>query len=162
MEAVEKINNLLKILTIRSNAKRSYVFELHNSQNNTTGLPFSKFSMTYEYFKPGNRPFIQDYQNMASSTISQAVYELYNNNFYLVEDVKNIEENDTSMAWFVMTRDAASVLFLPIRDQGDKIFGLVGFDFEEIQSASDWTKEKIQETFQNGINRIAGLLDFSR
>ena len=64
IKAAPQINNILASYLDRVNADHIFIGEFHNGEENiATGIPFCKFSMTAEYFKPNHEPFIGKYVN---------------------------------------------------------------------------------------------------
>lgn len=64
IKVAPQINNILASYLDRVNADHIFIGEFHNGEENiATGIPFCKFSMTAEYFKPNHESFISKYIN---------------------------------------------------------------------------------------------------
>lgn len=158
MSLSEKIEELLSNLTNYSGASRSYVMELHNSQNNLNGLPFAKFTMTYEYYIDGQAPIIRDFQNMSSSVISPIIGKLYSDTYFEISNTDKLSGDARTIGWFLIRQNAKSSLFVPLKNSNEKIYGILAIDFPEELSKIQ-KLEIIKKRLWNYAARISGLLD---
>lgn len=69
-----KIDSILTDALTRMNADRVFVMEMHNGNNNTSGLPFLYGEMTYEQVRNGVSHIDDDYLNL---NLSRFTFPLY-------------------------------------------------------------------------------------
>lgn len=93
IKVAPQINNILASYLERVNADHLFIGEYHNGEENiATGIPFCKFSMTAEYFKPGSAAFIGKYVN-ENVTKYNILPFLLNNHMvkYSIEELETID-----------------------------------------------------------------------
>lgn len=88
-----KIDSILTDALTRMNADRVFVMEMHNGNNNTSGLPFLYGEMTYEQVRNGVSHIDDDYINL---NLSRFTFPLYLEREHLwqgtTEDLSKIDD----------------------------------------------------------------------
>lgn len=88
-----KIDSILTDALTRMNADRVFVMEMHNGNNNTSGLPFLYGEMTYEQVRNGVSHIDDDYLNL---NLSRFTFPLYLEREHLwqgtTEDLSKIDD----------------------------------------------------------------------
>lgn len=88
-----KIDSTLKEALTRLDADRVFIMEMHNGNNNTSGLPFLYGEMTYEQVRSGISHIDDDYINL---NLSRFTFPLYLEREHLwqgtTEDLSKIDE----------------------------------------------------------------------
>lgn len=88
-----KIDSILTDALTRLNADRVFVMEMHNGNNNTSGLPFLYGEMTYEQVRNGVSHIDDDYLNL---NLSRFTFPLYLEREHLwqgtTEDLSKIDD----------------------------------------------------------------------
>ena len=90
IEIGPKIQTLTDKLVFGVNASRVIVLELHNGNENTNGLPFSKCTATYESLNVGVMPISGQYQNINMSLLPFTM-KLYHDGYWCGDTEKLLE-----------------------------------------------------------------------
>lgn len=73
------INQKLKDMLYLNNAQRAMIWEFHNSFQNLSGIPFAKYSCTYEWFMQGIIGLSTKIKSIPFSSLSSVVTDILNN-----------------------------------------------------------------------------------
>lgn len=95
----EEINTALRDIMHIHNAQRAFIIEFHNSYKNLSGVPFAKYSCTFEWFDKGLVPFTSKCQGLPFSTMSRIVSDLLKaeNNQIVYNDLNKMEEENPQL-----------------------------------------------------------------
>lgn len=72
----EEIIDMLKTIMYSHHSQRAFILEFHNSYQNLTGVPFAKYSCTYEWFDKGMTSLANSCIGLAFSQIAPIVSEV--------------------------------------------------------------------------------------
>lgn len=93
MENAPKIQSLIDKLTMKVDASRVLILEMHNGNFGNGGLPFTKATATYEGLNIGVAPIAEQYADANLSLMPFSTYLLTNGYVYgSVELVKDIDK----------------------------------------------------------------------
>ena len=131
MEITETINGKLKDILQYSGAQRVIILEFHNSNQNLVGIPFAKFSATYEWFRRGVRPIQNVCKSMTFSTISSVVKDLTDNQKQQIvyDDLVGLMQQNPALSDILDQAKAKSVIFNAMYNDKNYILGLVAIEF---------------------------------
>ena len=134
MELAEDINTKLKDIMHIHNAQRAFIIEFHNSYKNLSGVPFAKYSCTYEWFEKGLAPFSNRCLGLPFSSMSRIVADILKTpekQKCYTDLVKMEEENPTL---FSMLADAETnttgVVYTAMFDNKNTLIGLLVLEYQ--------------------------------
>lgn len=123
----------IKTILYKYQADRIMILEFHNSYNNLSGIPFAKYSCTFEYFKTGHNPLIQKIMNMPFSTITPVVKNILESHDRQAI-YKNIEDDNSEnneIFSLIRTDDAKGLIFNALYNNKNEIFGLLVLEYHD-------------------------------
>lgn len=95
MDNAPKVQSLIDKLTMKVDATRTMVLEMHNGNFGEGGLPFTRATATYEALNIGTTPIAPQYENVSLSLMPFASYLLRQG--YFCGDTELIEEIDCGL-----------------------------------------------------------------
>lgn len=131
MKMSTEINNKIRDIMNANSADRVAILEFHNSYQNISGVPFAKFSCTYEWFKPGVLPLSNECKAMSFSSISPIVDNIINSqNSQIVYDDINVLENESPTLFSLLDRmHSKSLIFNAMYDEKNTMIGLLCLEY---------------------------------
>lgn len=116
-----QVQNILLKLLNRTNACRAFVFEMHNGVENTIGLPFAYFTMTYEELRMDYGEYISsEYTKVNLSKLKLSNYIAKKKHF--VGNVDELKQIDDYLAHRFKRDNVDFIAIYPIK-VGDSIMG---------------------------------------
>lgn len=133
MQLTEDIKDKLRDIMNIHNAQRAFIVEFHNSYQNLTGIPFAKFSCTYEWFDKGLQSLQAKVLGLPFSAMSGVVKEMLEApNYVLVyDDMKKMEEDNPSL--FDMCKDSKTVgvIYSGMFDNKNQLIGCLCLEYQK-------------------------------
>lgn len=124
--ALNDVYNILNGLLLNLNGDRAYVIEMHNGNNNPSGLPFIYGEMTYEKSRYGIEDVDDEYTSLTLSRYQFPGYIIENRYFYgSIEELSNI---DTKLAKRMEQYGATYIAVIAISGKRGDI-GIVGVTY---------------------------------
>ena len=133
IELAEEINNTLRDIMHIHHAQRAFIVELHNSFSNISGVPFAKYSCTYEWFAKGLFPLTSKISGYPFSQMAKIVSDIIKSpsqqKIYMNME-KMEEENPVLFAAVKDTRTTA-IVYTAMYDKNNKLMGLLVLEYQE-------------------------------
>lgn len=148
------VQGVLQNTINQMNADRAFVMELHNGSNNTSGLPFIHFSMTYEEVAKGIESIDEDYQGISLSRFSFPNYLVKHEIWF--GTIEEFEEIDTKAASRLRHNDVTYIVLTSIETENCQI-GYYGFTYCNGKKPKD--KKDIVEFVVGKVQKLSRLLD---
>lgn len=139
----EHILLLLKRLIKTLDADRAYIFEFHNGNYFSSGLPMQKFTCTYEVVEDGISAECHNPGEYRVSNFNEYIMNIIKQRDFIIEDVDGMQEKPL-LKNLLIQKGVKSLYNFPIRDIKDKTIGFIGVDF---------VKENIKLSEEN-INQL--------
>ena len=139
-----EIARVLRSMLRTLNANRSFVYEFHNGGKTIGGIPFYKFSCTYEEVNANTKRFASTLQNILISLVPKFINRLLTHNKLFVANIEThrveIQEDKSKnkilfKRWYgavysiLQEMDVKSVYVLPIKDLDDNTIGFAGIHY---------------------------------
>lgn len=143
MNVSSEVMDKIKIMMHHNNANRVIVIEFHNSYQNMNGIPFAKYSCTYEWFQRGIAPIAQKCLNMPYSSLSNVMDDVYKSRNGIVT-YNTLDEfklyNPTLYSW-LSEDNAKALIYSAMYDNKNNIIGFIIFEYHsEIPSHIDYNE----------------------
>lgn len=122
------INEELETFRDKHNLDRIFICEIHNGGQSITGIPFCKFSMTYEVVGNNISPFKHNYQNVNISNYS-IVGEIIKDE-YLHIDIDALKNLDKHLYYSLQDYKVKCLELILIKDDNQPI-AWVGFSYSD-------------------------------
>jgi len=124
----ENILLMLKRLIKTLDADRVYIFEFHNGNYFSSGLPMQKFTCTYEVVEDGISAECHNPGEYRVSNFNEYIMNIIKQRDFIIEDVDNMQEKPL-LKNLLIQKGVKSLYNFPIRDIKDKTIGFIGVDF---------------------------------
>lgn len=130
----EDINMKLKDIMQIHNSQRAFIIEFHNSFNNLSGIPFAKYSCTYEWFDKGLTPFANRCIGLPFSSMARIVSDILKteDKQIVYPDMKKMEEENPTL--FSMLADeerrTKAVVYTAMFDNHNTLIGLLVLEYQ--------------------------------
>jgi len=136
MELSEEIKDKLKDIMYRHHAQRVFIIEFHNSYQNLTGIPFAKYSCTYEWFEKGMMSLQNKCIGLQFSGMSTIVRKILNspNHIVVYDDMKKMEEENPSIYALIREQNIKAIIYSGLFDNKNQLIGclIIEYDGNEI------------------------------
>jgi hypothetical protein len=133
MELSEEIKMKLKDIMNIHNAQRAFIIEFHNSYQNLTGIPFAKYSCTYEWIEKGMISLQNKCLGLPFSSMSNVVKEILNAPEHIViyRDMEKMEEENPSL--FDMLKDVKikAIIYSGLFDHKNQLIGCLVLEYQK-------------------------------
>lgn len=129
-----EINKKLKELAITCECDRAIILEFHNSNNNLSGFPFAKYTVTYEVLNKGVLSIIHKCVNMPYSTIASIVESICckknEDHIVIAHNNEEISYHSSTLASLVNSH-ADSILWAALfNSTTNEIIGLIALEYK--------------------------------
>lgn len=133
MSISSDVTDKLKDITNYTNADRVSILEFHNSSNNLIGIPFAKFSCTYEWFKPGVVPLIRKLSNMQFSIIGSVIKDIFNGNkkYVIYESIYDLKYDNPALYYELEQAKVKSIIFFAMYDVRNCMLGVLSIEYHD-------------------------------
>ena len=126
------INGMLKDIMLETHAHRVSVIEFHNSFQNLCGIPFAKYSCTYEWFKQGISALSKICKGLPFSSISSIVKDIFDKDDHQViyGDIDNeLKESNPILYSFFKEAHTHGMICNAMYDNKNTMIGLLLLEF---------------------------------
>ena len=139
MNIASDVNDKLKDITNYTNADRVSILEFHNSSNNLLGIPFAKFSCTYEWFKPGIVPLMMKLSGLQFSILSSVVKDILNGNkqYIIYESINDIKYNNPALYYELEQAKVKSIIYFAMYNNNNCMLGLLSIEYHNNKMNKD-------------------------
>ena len=149
-----KIRMHLKELLMETSADRAFIIELHNGTNNTSGLPFIYWDMSYEEVKNGVSHIDEDYRDFSLQRF-MFFNQLFNDGSWYgnIDELKTI---DPKLSLRLESNGVYEIGAVVMYGH-EKEIGFIGISFTEDTNPHDRTQMK--KIIRKYCQRVSPLLD---
>lgn len=132
IELSEEINSALKDIMNIHNCQRVFVIELHNSFFNVSGVPFAKYSCTYEWFDRGLDPLSYKMIGLPFSQLSKVVYDTIKSPLQqkIYSDMGKMEEENPILFNEFKDPRTTAIVYTAMYDKNNKLMGLLVLEYQ--------------------------------
>ena len=132
LSITETVKQKLKEILLYHHADRILLLEFHNSNHNIEGVPFIKYSCTFEWLKQGNLSIINKYQNLPFSNISSVIKSLVESNHHQIiySSIAELENVNPTLYYLLKKDNINSVIYNAMYDNDNHIMGLTALQFK--------------------------------
>lgn len=149
-----KIDSILTDALTRMNADRVFVMEMHNGNNNTSGLPFLYGEMTYEQVRNGVSHIDDDYINL---NLSRFTFPLYLEREHLWQGTtEELSKIDDKLSKRLLSNDVSYLAITQIHGFSN-IIGYFGVSYCNDKSPID--KKQIIAQLTITTQQLSVILD---
>lgn len=133
MQISQVVNDKIKDIMYYMKSDRVIILEFHNSNQNLSGIPFAKYSCTYEWFKRGVQPLSSKCTNMSFSSISSVVCDMQNEELHqkIYEDIEVIAEVNPSLYGLLDEVNCVAIIYNGLYDIHNNLIGLLGVEYHK-------------------------------
>ena len=127
----DEIVQSLKTIMYSHNSQRAFILEFHNSYQNLSGIPFAKYSCTYEWFDRGIKSISNNCIGLPFSQISTIVSKILKseNQQLVCKDISVIEEINPSIYELLLEAEIKQVIFTAMFDSNNIPIGLLILEY---------------------------------
>ena len=123
-----EIIKVLKGILSDFNADRAYVFEFHNGDYFSSGMPMQKFTCTYEVVSDGVSAECQNPGEYRMSNYNDYISSMIHKRDYIVKDIKKM--NSDALLKSLLTKKGVKSLYnIPIKTFRGRTIGFIGLDY---------------------------------
>ena len=155
--ALNEVYNILNGLLLSLNGDRAYVIEMHNGNNNPSGLPFIYGEMTYEKSRYGIEDVDDEYTSLTLSRYQFPGYMTENRYFY--GSIGELAKIDPKLANRMEQYGATYIAAIVISGQRGDI-GIVGVTY--CNNDEPATRSIINANMTTASQKLTLLLDMGR
>lgn len=157
-DSIFKINRILTELMQKTHAEHVALFEYHNGGYNLTGLPFLHFTLSIQRNNYGVQELSKDFHNVLVSSVPDFIKEVDCNDFYYVEDIKELEPTFPRLYKELKSEGTKEALFSCIEGIDDEV-GFLLLSFKEPLGSR---RRKVKKELFKKIQKISTLLDLKK
>lgn len=164
MEITPKINLALKEICLKHKGQRCYIMEFHNTNSNFMGVPFAKYSVTFEHLTIGLRPIMAYHSNIGFSALGDVVPNILNKGYDVISNNEDFQEKCPLIKGMTNMSKAKSMIMMGLFDGMNKFFGILVVEYgEDLDSLIENKKEfkKQLDDLKNDAISIATLLNLT-
>ncbi len=132
IEFAEDINIMLKDIMQIHKSQRAFIIEFHNSYENLSGIPFAKYSCTYEWFEKGLTPLSTKCLALPFSQMSRIVKEMINseNQQIIYTDMHQMELDNPSLFASVKDPKTKAIVYTGMFDRHNQLIGCLVLEYQ--------------------------------
>lgn len=154
-----KVQSLIDKLTMKVDATRSMVLEMHNGNFGEGGLPFTRATATYEALNIGATPIAPQYENVSLSLMPFASYLLSHGYFY--GDTEQIEEIDRGLYYKMKSNGAEHFAACTIMGI-DKPLGFLFVSYDKDIDLTTHDCNEVRENIRHVSMELSILLEVEK
>lgn len=159
MQLAQIVNDKIKDIMYYMKSDRVMIIEFHNSNQNLSGIPFAKYSCTYEWFRRGIQPLASKCTNMSFSSLSSVVMDMQNEEVSqkIYEDIDIIAESNPSLYGLLDEINVLSIIYNGLYDTYNNLIGLLCVEYHKPIISDNIDNELI--ALSNDANTISSILN---
>ena len=131
IELAEEINNRLRDIMNIHNSQRAFIIEFHNSYENLSGVPFAKYSCTYEWFEKGLMPVANKIMGVPFAQIAKVINDIINsdNQQKVYTDIDLMECENPSLTAFTKDDKTKAIVYDAMYDRHNQLIGCLVLEY---------------------------------
>ena len=131
MELADEINQKLKEIMHIHQAQRVFIIEFHNSYQNFAGIPFAKYSCTYEWFDKGLQSLQNKCINLPFSSMSNIIKQVLmkHNHIVIYRDIQAMEEDNPALSDILKNIRTKGVIYSGMFDNKNQLIGCLVIEY---------------------------------
>ena len=151
---IDKINlsgeiiQALKTIMYTHNSQRAFILEFHNSYQNLTGIPFAKYSCTYEWFDKGMTSIANKCIGLPFSQIATIVGSILKtpNQQQVCDNMNELEDTNPSLFQLIKDINIKKIIYTAMFDSNNVPIGILVLEYtkEHEMKKEDLNLLKIQ------------------
>ena len=128
----EEINNSLKDIMNIHNSQRAFIIEFHNSYKNLSGIPFAKYSCTFEWFEKGLKPLTTKLNGLPFSMLSRIVSDILNepSGMKIYTNMKQMEDENPALFAACKDEHTKAIVYSSMYDKNNVLIGLLILEYQ--------------------------------
>ena len=132
IELAEEINNALRDIMNIHNAQRAFIIEFHNSYENLSGVPFAKYSCTYEWFEKGLMPLANKIMGLPFAQLAKIINDIINsdNQQKVYTDLDTMERENPSLFAFLKDDRTKAIVYDAMYDRHNQLIGCLVLEYQ--------------------------------
>ena len=132
MSLSNEINQKLRDILNINNAHRVLIIEFHNSFKNMSGVPFAKYSCTYEWLAIGASSIALHAKNESFSTSAAVVDDIIKNDGWqkVYNDIEELQDVSPTLYSLWNDNNAKSLIYNAMYDQSNMMIGMLIVEFK--------------------------------
>lgn len=144
MQISPSINTTLKEICLKYRAQRCYIIEFHNTNSNFNGIPFAKYSVTFEHVTIGVRPIMPFHTNIGFSAIANVAHTILCNGHEVIANNKEFQEKCPLIKGMGNMSRTQAMVCLGLFDHQNNLFGMLVLEYhtELTQAINDKKQHK--------------------
>jgi hypothetical protein len=133
MSLSNEINHKLRDIMNMTHSKHVSILEFHNSFQNMCGIPFAKYTCTYEWYKPGEVTSKPRWQASPFSGIASVVQDILENKEHIIayKDTMFFKDTNPGLYQYFTEVDTKSVIYVAMYDNTNVMVGLICIEFDD-------------------------------
>lgn len=156
MKIKPQVDNILKNSLASLKADRAFVVEMHNGNNNSSGLPFLYGEMTYEIARDGVDDIDGQYTNVNLSRIPLSLY--LERNKYWVGSIDELAKIDKKLSARCFSNDMQYLGIVTIYGINNEI-GYYGVSYTSMSGKAKPSRDDILRSLLISSQKLSALLD---
>ena len=131
IELADDIVQKLKEIMYYHNSQRAFILEFHNSFENLSGVPFAKYSCTYEWFERGLVALGTKCVGLPFSQLSRVVSEMTNEgkSSVIYDNMEEMQEINPALYTLVKENKAQAIVYTGMYDDKNRLIGLLVLEY---------------------------------
>ena len=147
IKIAEEINVALKEIMLYHNAQRVYIIEFHNSNSNLSGVPFAKYSCTYEWHDKGVYSLSGKCNSLPFSQIAKITADVLNseNQMIIYTDMEKFADENISL-WTILTvahSKTKSIVYIAMYDKNNILIGMLCLEYYKDHNFTEEEKNQL-------------------
>ena len=135
IKIADEINQSLKEIMLFHNAQRAFIIEFHNTSSNLSGVPFAKYSCTYEWHDKGVFSLIGKCDSLPFSQIAKVTTDVLNskNQIMVYTDMEKFADENISMWSIISTQEpkTTSIVYAAMYDKNNVLVGMMCLEYQK-------------------------------
>lgn len=141
IKLAEEINSGLKEIMISHHAQRAFIIEFHNTNSNLSGIPFAKYSCTYEWFDKGVFALSNRCQALPFSQMAKIVGDVIHTDkqIKVYNDMHKFADENPSL-WSALSIENSSphaVIYSAMYDKNNILIGMLCLEYQKEHKITD-------------------------
>jgi len=133
IKLADEINQSLKEIMLTHNSQRAFIIEFHNTSSNLSGIPFAKYSCTYEWFDKGLMPLAAKCNSLPFSQMATITNEVLAepSQIKIYDDMSKMADNNPSLFASVKDTKTKSIVYSAMFDKNNILIGMLVLEYQK-------------------------------
>ena len=147
IKIADEINQSLKEIMLFHNAQRAFIIEFHNTSSNLSGVPFAKYSCTYEWHDKGVYSLSGKCNSLPFSQIAKITADVLNseNQMIIYTDMEKFADENISL-WTILTvahSKTKSIVYIAMYDKNNILIGMLCLEYYKDHNFTEEEKNQL-------------------